>query len=118
MQERPDAGELLEAIGEFLAREVRPKLDPVGAFHARVAERLLELLRREWRDGPAADRAEHARLRALLGGEGTLAELNRRLARDIRARRLAGREAELVDHLKATVADRLAIDNPRHAGAP
>lgn len=118
MQERPNAAELLEAVEEFLARDVRPKLDPIGAFHVRVAENLLALLRREWRDGPAADRAELARLRALLGEEGPLELLNRRLARAIRARRLAGREAELLDHLKATVADRLAIDNPNHAREP
>ena len=67
----------------------------------------------EWRLGPEADARELARLKALLGRDGTLADLNRELARQLRAGERDERDAALLAHLDATIADKIAIANPR-----
>jgi uncharacterized protein DUF6285 len=115
-QDRPTAAELLSAITEFLREEATPALDraePRLGFQMRVAVNSLAILEREARLGPAADLREHERLVALLGRDGTLEELNRELARQIRTGQRDERDAALMTHLDATIADKIAIANPK-----
>lgn len=115
-QDRPTASELLIAIADFLREEVTPVLDrtePRLGFQMRVAVNALAILEREGRLGPAADAREHARLVQLLGRDGTLDELNRELARQLRAGDRDERDADLMAHLEATIADKIAIANPK-----
>lgn len=115
-QDRPTRSELLDAIIDFLREEATPALDraePRLGFQMRVAANALAILEREGRLGPAADSREHARLAALLGRDGTLGALNRELARQLRAGERDERDAKLMAHLDATVADKIAIANPK-----
>jgi hypothetical protein len=115
-QDRPTASELLIAIADFLREEAMPALDrmePRLGFQMRVAVNALAILERESRLGPAADAREHARLVALLGRDGTLPELTRELARQLRAGQRDERDAALMAHLEATTTDKIAIANPR-----
>jgi hypothetical protein len=115
-QDRPTASELLTAIADFLREEAIPALDraePRLGFQMRVAVNSLGILEREVRLGPAADAREHERLMKLLGCDGTLDELNRELARQLRAGERDERDANLMAHLEATVADKIAIANPK-----
>lgn len=115
-QDRPTASELLAAIADFLREEVTPALDRVDprlGFQTRVAVNSLAILEREARLGPAADAREHERLTRLLRRDGTLAELNRELARQLRAGECDERDAQLMAHLDATTADKIAIANPK-----
>ena len=115
-QDRPTASELLAAIADFLREEVTPALDrvdPRQGFQTRVAVNSLAILEREARLGPAADAREHERLTRLLRRDGTLAELNRELARQLRAGERDERDAQLMAHLDATTADKIAIANPK-----
>jgi len=115
-QDRPTASELLAAIADFLREEATPALDrsePRLGFQMRVAVNSLAILERESRLGPAADAREHARLIALLGRDGTLADLNRELARQLRAGERDERDGTLLVHLEATTADKIAIANPK-----
>lgn len=115
-QDRPTASELLLAIVDLLREEVTPVLDkaePRLGFQMRVAANSLAILERETRLGPEADARELARLEALLGRDGTLADLNRELARQLRAGDRDERDPALMAHLEATVADKIAIANPR-----
>jgi hypothetical protein len=115
-QDRPTAPEFLAAIVDFLREEAMPELDradPRLGFQMRVAVNSLAILEREWTQGPAADARELERLRKLLGRDGTLQELNRELARQLRAGERDELDAELMAHLDATVADKIAIANPR-----
>lgn len=115
-QDRPTASELLLAIADLLREEVTPVLDkaePRLGFQMRVAANSLAILERETRLGPEADARELARLEALLGRDGTLADLNRELARQLRAGDRDERDPALMAHLEATVADKIAIANPR-----
>ena len=115
-QDRPTAAELLAAIADFLREEATPALDraePRLGFQMRVAANSLAILEREARLGAAADSGEQARLSALLGHDGTLEDLNRELARQLRTGERNERDAELMAHLDATIADKIAIANPR-----
>jgi hypothetical protein len=115
-QDRPTASELLAAIADFLREEATPALDrtePRLGFQMRVAVNSLAILERESRLGPAADAREQARLVALLGRDGTLAELTHELARQLRAGERDERDVTLMAHLEATVADKIAIANPK-----
>ena len=115
-QDRPTASEFLAAIADFLREEATPALDrsdPRLGFQMRVAANSLAILERESRLGPAADARELARLTKLLGRDGTLDELNRELARQLRAGERDERDATLMTHLDATVADKIAIANPK-----
>ena len=115
-QDRPTASELLAAIADFLREEAIPALDraePRLGFQMRVAANSLAILERESRLGPAADAREHARLVKLLGRDGTVDELNRELARQLRTGQRDERDAALMAHLEATIADKIAIANPK-----
>ena len=59
--------------------------------------------------------AAFLRLRALLGADGTLAELNAALAQGI-ASGAVGPSPALADHLWATTLAKLAVDQPRYSG--
>ena len=115
-QDRPTAAELLSAIADFLREEATPaldKADPRLGFQMRVAVNSLAILEREGRLGPAADTREQARLAKLLGRDGTLEALNRELARQLRTGERDERDPELMAHLDATTADKIAIANPK-----
>ncbi|WP_422017656.1 DUF6285 domain-containing protein [Reyranella sp.] len=115
-QDRPTAAELLAAIADFLREEATPALDrtePRLGFQMRVAVNSLAILEREVHLGPVADAREHERLVALLGREATLEELNRELARQLRTGERDERDAALMAHLDATIADKIAIANPK-----
>jgi hypothetical protein len=115
-QDRPTAAELLAAIADFLREEAMPALDkaePRLGFQMRVAANSLAIVEREARLGPAADLREHERLVKLLGRNGSLDELNRELARQIRTGQRDERDAALMAHLEATIADKIAIANPK-----
>lgn len=115
MQDRPTAGELLEAVQEFLERDVVTLGGRVG-FHGRVAANVVAMVRRELELGPELDTAEREGLRALLGPgmPEDLKEANAELARRIRAGELDARDPELVAHLRRTVAGKLRVANPGH----
>jgi hypothetical protein len=115
-QDRPTAPELLAAVVDFLREEALPALDrsdPRLGYQMRVAVNSLAILEREDRLGPSADAREFARLESLLGRSGSLKELNRELARQLRAGERDERDAALMAHLDATIADKIAIANPK-----
>lgn len=115
-QDRPTESEFLNAVIDFLREEATPALDkaePRLGFQMRVAVNSLAILEREGRLGPAADARELERLKKLLGRDGTLGELNKELARQLRAGERDERDAALMAHLDATIADKIAIANPK-----
>ncbi|MFM7625769.1 MAG: DUF6285 domain-containing protein, partial [Gammaproteobacteria bacterium] len=71
---------------------------------------------REQAQGAAAEGREREGLMRLLGGAddaATAESLRAELARRIREEGIAADAPELLAHLRATLADRLRIDNPR-----
>ncbi len=116
-QDRPTASELLEAVREFLERDVVPDTEGRLSFHARVAANVVGIVQREIEQAPALDAAEHERLRALLGHDGTLADLGAELARRIRDESLDDRRTEVLAHVRETVRAKLLVANPRYLEA-
>jgi hypothetical protein len=115
MQDLPTAAELVEAVREFLESEIFPAVEGRKRFHTRVAMNVLAIVQRELEEAPAADARERARLAGLMPGvTGSLGELNAELATRIREGSLDTGREDLVEHLRATVRDKLAIANPRY----
>lgn len=128
MQDRPTAQELLEAVREFLERDVLPDAKGRTRFHARVAVNVTRILERELADEEEAVRAEWARLDALLGEDGVpptigalrerLKSRNAELSAAIRSGSFDDRWDEVVAAMTATVAEKLAIADPGYAEEP
>jgi len=115
MQDLPTAAELVEAVREFLDAEIFPAVDGRRRFHTRVAINVLAIVQRELEGAPAADLRERERLEELMPGvTGSLAELNTELAARIRTGSFDAARAELLEHLRATVRDKLEIANPKY----
>jgi aminoglycoside phosphotransferase (APT) family kinase protein len=109
----PTAGQLVEAVREFLEGDVMATAEGRVRFHARVAARVLATVERELAAGDGPARAHAARLAAL--GFATDAEL----AAAVRSGSLDDRWDEVASAVRATVADKLAVANPTYAaGAP
>lgn len=111
----PTITELIEAVREFLEQEVQPSLPSPAAFHARVAVNALGIVQRELEQSATARDAEATRLKQLLDKDGVIDELTGELCRQLREGKIDYRDAKLLDHLRLTTLDRLAIDNPRYA---
>jgi hypothetical protein len=115
MREQPSAAELIEAVAEFLQRDVAPQLSGRTAFHARVAFNVLQIVRRELLLGPHADNEEAARLAALLGAAGDGGDLTAELCRRIAAGEIAADDPALIEHLWSTILDAVSVDQPNYA---
>lgn len=115
MQDSPTAAQLVEAVREFLERDVSSALEGRVAFHLRVALNVLAIVQRELELGAELDDAERARLVALLGHDGsTTRELETELARAIRDGSLDAHHDEVMAHVRATVRGKLLVANPKY----
>jgi hypothetical protein len=105
----PAAAQLVEAVREFLERDVMAAVEGRVQFHARVAVNVLGMVERELVLG--ADQAErHADGLAALGvsDEAELAALIRDGGVDDL------RLSEIVAFVRQTVRDKLAVANPKY----
>ena len=81
----------------------------------RGLEDLVLIVRRELALGPAAVAGEAARLKALLGQDGPLADQEQALCERIAAGDVDPNDPALIAHLWATTLDTLAVDQPNYA---
>jgi hypothetical protein len=114
MQDEPTPTELIKAVADFLRNDIAPEISGHNAFKLRVGINALDLVTRQLAQQQESDTAEAARLKQLLGADGSLAELNRALAE-----RIAKGEADLqtpglAEHLWQTTMDKLAVDQPNY----
>ena len=110
--DRPTARELVEAVREFLERDVMAATEGRVQFHTRVAVNVLGTVQRELELGPEQAAAHHARLDAL--GFADEAEL----AAAIRSGSVDDRYDEIKSAVAATVKDKLTVANPKYLDAP
>lgn len=123
MQHRPDAGQLLLALQQFLSNDVAPALDDRALrFRALIASHLAGQIERELGARDALDAAERDGLVDLLGdaasdhlgGPAELTALRTELARQIRTDELADSAlADVRSHLLETLAGALSVINPK-----
>ena len=108
--DRPDALELIDAVGDFLAEEVMSAVKGQLAFHVRVAVNALRIAGRELRAAPESA-AAHAKRLARFGCAD-----DRELVDAIRSGALDERYAELSWVLRRMVWDKIQVTNPRYVG--
>jgi hypothetical protein len=90
--------------------------DARAAFIARVADNARATLEREAALGPPAEAAAVERLRALLGVDRDFETLNSELCARLMDGRLAPLDPAVLAHLRASVVDQVAIDQPGYSG--
>lgn len=102
----PDAGELVEAVRDYLRDDLGPRTEGRDKFLLRVAANALSIAAREISALPADSKA-HAERLAQLGVDSELG-----LSRAISTGALDDRRGEVADMLWATTLDKLAVANP------
>jgi hypothetical protein len=107
--DRPTAAELVEAVREFLERDVMTATEGRVQFHTRVAVNVLNMVQRELELGHAQATAHLERLHALGFDDDT------ELAAAIRRGDLDDRYDDVKAAIKASVDDKLAVANPKYA---
>jgi len=115
MQDEPTPTELIKAVADFLRDEITPVIKGHNAFKLRVGINALDLVTRQLALEQPGDAAEAARLKGLLGMDGSLIELNRALAEKIAKGELDLQAPGLTEHLWRTTMDKLAVDQPNYA---
>ena len=115
MQDEPTPIELTKAVTDFLRDEIAPMISGHNAFKLRVAINMLDLVTRQLTLEGGTDQEEAVRLRALLGIDGSLIELNRALADRIASGEVDPTTPGLADHLWQTTLAKLAVDQPNYA---
>jgi hypothetical protein len=114
MQDEPTPTELIKAVADFLRNEITPEIKGHNAFKLRVGINALDLVTRQLTLQQAGDAAELARLKTLLGADGSLADLNRALADKIAGGETDLRTPGLAEHLWQTTLAKLAVDQPNY----
>ena len=115
MQDEPTPIELTKAVADFLRNDITPLISGHQAFKLRVAVNILDLVTRQLTLEEGSDAKEVERLRALLGTNGSVNELNHTLAERIARGEVDLATPGLDEHLWQTTMDKLAVDQPNYA---
>lgn len=111
----PRVDELLVSVRDFLRNDVMSETAGRTNFLARVAGNSLDIVLRDNELGDAARTAEHQRLQKLFGA-GSLNDLRWQLVRGLRDGSIELSTEGLAAHLRQTVANQIAIDQPKYSG--
>lgn len=106
----PSAAELVEAVREFLEKDVMSATEGRVNFHTRVAVNVLNMVQRELEQGDEQAAAHAQRLATL--GVASEQELSDAIAAGV----LDDRLSDVVAVVKASVRDKLAVANPKYLG--
>ena len=112
-QSMPSAPVLLTAAVKYLEEELLPGLTGYHRFKTRVTANVLNIVRREVELRETQSAAERERLRTLVGHDGDVETLSRELSELIREGVIDLNDADLRAHLRQSLADALAINNPK-----
>ncbi|MFM2077613.1 MAG: hypothetical protein RJA49_1503 [Actinomycetota bacterium] len=104
----PSAAQLVEAVREWLERDVMTATTGRLQFHSRVAVNVLAMVERELLVGPTQAAVHRDRLEQLGCAD------DKELARRIREGELDDRLPEVRDLVWATVRDKLTVANPKY----
>lgn len=109
----PNADVLLRAALRYLERDLLPTLDGFHRFQTRVSVNALRTVERELRLRGSQRDAEGKRLASLLGHDGDVDAMNVELAEAIRHETMPIDRPGLASHLRASLREALAINNPK-----
>ncbi len=108
----PDTPTLLGVAIKYLEDELMPELNGYYRFKTRVTINVLSTIRRELELHGQQSAEEHSRLVKLLGHEGGLSALSVELAEKIRSGAIAINDEQLRDHVRRSLQEALAVNNP------
>ncbi|MYD98463.1 MAG: phosphotransferase family protein [Gammaproteobacteria bacterium] len=114
----PRLDELLGSVADFLREDVVAETGGRTRFLARVAANSIGIVQRDGALGGTMRRRELLRLRSMLDSDGELDKLRWQLVGALRDGSLDLEHPELIAHLRQTVADEAAIDQPGYSGLP
>lgn len=109
----PDAPTIVGAAIKYLEEELMPTLAGYHRFKTRVTINALGVVKREAELRAAQAAAESARLTAIVGHGGELEALSAELAERIRSGAVSVDDPALRTHVRQSLADALAINNPK-----
>lgn len=109
----PNAATLLGAAAKYLEEELLPTLADYHRFQTRITVNVVNIIRRELKLYDAQAASERERLAAILGHDGQVEELSLELAKRIRNGAIALTDPALLSHIRQSLADALAINNPK-----
>ena len=115
----PRVDELISSVRDFLRAEIMAETIGRTNFMARVASNSLDIALREIDMGARAKAQELESLKAFLGEESItlgLGELRWKLTRKLRNGEQALDDEQLQAHLRQTVTNQIAIDQPKYSG--
>jgi hypothetical protein len=112
----PRADELLTSVRDFLRTEVMDTTQGRINFLARVASNSLDIVQRELELGIEQRAQEEASLQHLFNSTENLESLRWRLVNELREDSIKLTNKELQTHLRQTVVNQVAIDQPSYSG--
>ena len=112
----PRADELLFSVRDYLRGDVMDSTTGRTNFLARVAANSLDIVLREMASGPEHRRLELERLRLLFARDAKLPDLRWRLVNGLRDGSIRLETPDLAEHLRFTVVNQIAIDQPKYSG--
>ena len=115
-QEMPGIAELLVSVRDFLRGDVMDSSRGRTQFLARVAGNSLDIIRRDRSIGGEHRRLELERLRTIFASQDDLADLQWRLVNALRDASIPLYHGGVIAHLRDTVANQVAIDQPGYSG--
>ncbi|MDZ7684683.1 MAG: DUF6285 domain-containing protein [Gammaproteobacteria bacterium] len=112
----PRADELVMSVRDFLRDDVMAETEGRINFMSRVAANSLDIVLRELAQGERNKGSEHQRLKVLCGSEESLAALRWRLVKELRDGSQGLDDERLKAHLRETVVNQIAVDQPKIFG--
>ena len=109
-----DGVELLEAVRQFLRREVLPELAGFKAYNTRVAANALGIVAREMQLGAGLVELDK-QIAATLGLDAQAGAITQQIALALRDGTLVA-DARVLSYLKQRTLLAIAIDNPKYSG--
>ena len=106
--DRPTAAELLEALHEWMERDLLPGVDGRLQFHTRVAINMIDIVRRELELGPDQE-VQHQDVLSSFGMKD-----DAELAAAIREGAFDENLVDVLDRLRPVVEDKVRVANPRY----
>ena len=106
--DRPTAAELLEALHEWMERDLLPGVDGRLQFHTRVAINMIDIVRRELELGPDQE-VQHQDVLSSFGMKD-----DAELAAAIREGAFDKNLVDVLNRLRPVVEDKVRVANPRY----
>ncbi|MDG2048963.1 MAG: phosphotransferase [Myxococcota bacterium] len=112
----PRVDELLHGVRDLLREDLMTSVGGRLSFMSRVSANAIDIALRELEVGREQKILERGRLVDLLGEESDLESLRWKLVEKLRAGRMSLDHPNLAGHLRTTVVNQVAIDQPRYSG--